>query len=66
MGTISDPAVLREMLDEWTWPKYSDEALALIAMRMIDVANTTGVPIVTDINLPLVYVLSVLFSRAFN
>lgn len=57
LDTISDPAVLREMLDEWTWLKYSDEALGLIAMRMIDLANATGVPIVTDVNIPVVYVL---------
>lgn len=57
LDTISDPAVLREMLDEWTWLKYSDEALGLIAMRMIDLANATGVPIVTDVNTPVVYVL---------
>jgi hypothetical protein len=64
LDTISDPAVLREMLDKWTWLKYSDEALGLIAMRMIDLANATGVPIVTDVNIPVVYVFSVLLFRA--
>jgi hypothetical protein len=64
LDTISDPAVLHEMLDEWTWLKYSDEALGLIAMRMIDLANATGVPIVTDINIPVMYVFSVLLFRA--
>ncbi len=65
MDTISDPAVLREMLDEWTWLKYSDEALGLIAMRMIDLANATGVPIVTDVNIPVVYVLCSTLSSVF-
>jgi hypothetical protein len=56
LDTINDPAVLREMLDEWTWLSYSDEALGLIAMRMIDLANATGVPVITSVQTPLTYV----------
>jgi hypothetical protein len=46
LDTISNPTVLRELLHEWTCLGYSDEALGLIAMRTIDLARDSGIPIV--------------------